>query len=47
MKVILVISQLICIYAVATRAACPLEDDPTNLIRCIQIDISSISKSLE
>lgn len=42
MKVILIIAQLICLQTLVVWAACPLEDDPTNLIRCIQIDISSI-----
>lgn len=42
MKILLLIAQLISMHAIITQAACPLEDDPTNLIRCIQIDISSI-----
>lgn len=41
MKVILIIAQLMLLQSVVW-AACPLEDDPTDLIRCIQIDISAI-----
>lgn len=42
MKIIFIIGQLICFQALVAWAACPLEDDPTDLIRCIQIDIASI-----
>lgn len=43
MKIILLVAQLLVLHTIVTWAACPLEDDPTDLIRCIQIDISSIS----
>lgn len=42
MKIILLVAQLLVLHTIVTWAACPLEDDPTDLIRCIQIDISSI-----
>lgn len=40
MRFMLLIFGLICLHGV--WAACPLEDDPTDLIRCIQVDISAI-----
>jgi hypothetical protein len=43
MKIVLIVAQLLVLHTIVTHAACPLEDDPTDLIRCIQVDISAIS----
>lgn len=45
MKLILIFLVLPAI--ISAQQSCPLEDDPTNLIRCVQIDISSISNKKE
>ena len=43
MKIVLFVAQLLILHTIFTHAACPVEDDPTDLLRCIQIDISSLS----
>ena len=40
MKFLFLIAQLLLIKLV--WSACPVEDDPTNLARCIQVDVSAI-----
>lgn len=34
--------MVISLNVILTRGACPVEDDPTNLARCVQVDVTAI-----
>jgi hypothetical protein len=36
------ISIVLTIYVVVVNSACPIEDDPINLSRCVQVDVTAI-----
>lgn len=41
-KILLIILKLVLLYFTTSNCVCPIEKDPLNLARCIQLDIASI-----
>ena len=45
-KILLLIIQLAVLKGVWSTTGCPIEDDPSQLARCIQIDVTAIVEAI-